>query len=187
MSSPAVKVKSVPYWLMLIHLVFIALIVVSAHHPIMFFALFLFFLGVADITKEYQEQIQLKSALLVAFFLGGLVVFGQMQTWWLQPLLSRLTTTPLFWGSTLLTAVMDNAALTYLGSQVQGLSLEMKYSLVAGAVTGGGLTIIANAPNPAGYAILKGSFGEDGISPLMLLLGALIPTLVAAAAFGLLP
>ena len=110
-----------------------------------------------------------------------------MQTSWLQPLLSRLTTTPLFWGSTLLTAVMDNAALTYLGSQVQGLSLEMKYSLVAGAVTGCGLTIIANAPNPAGYAILKGSFGEDGISPLMLLLGAHIPTLVAAVAFGLLP
>lgn len=187
MSSPTTSVKTVPYWLMLIHIGFIGLIVISAHHPIMFFALFLFFLGVADITKEYQEQIQLKSALLVAFFLGGLVVFGQMQTWWLQPLLSRLTTTPLFWGSTLLTAVMDNAALTYLGSQVQGLSLEMKYSLVAGAVTGGGLTIIANAPNPAGYAILKGSFGEDGISPLMLLLGALIPTLVAAAAFGLLP
>jgi hypothetical protein len=63
----------------------------------------------------------------------------------------------------------------------------MKYALVSGAVTGGGLTIIANAPNPAGFSILKDSFGKEGISPLMLLLSALIPTLIAGLSFWLLP
>lgn len=176
-----------PLWLIGIHLIVILGVVSFAHHPVVFMALFLFFLGIFDITKEYQEPIQLKSSLLVAFFLAGLVVFGEMQTWWLQPLLARLTALPLFLGSTALTAIMDNAALTYLGAQVPDLSDSMKYALVAGAVTGGGLTVIANAPNPAGYAILKEAFGKEGISPLMLLLAALIPTLVAALSFWLLP
>ena len=57
--------------------------------------------------------------------------------------------------------------------------------LVAGAVTGGGLTVIANAPNPAGFSILKGCFGDGTISPLRLLASAAVPTLIAAAMFML--
>ena len=56
---------------------------------------------------------------------------------------------------------------------------------MAGAVTGGGLTIIANAPNPAGAAILKGQFADETIHPLGLLAAALPPTLVAALLFNL--
>jgi hypothetical protein len=59
-------------------------------------------------------------------------------------------------------------------------------ALVAGAVTGGGLTIIANAPNPAGFAILKDYLEDNALNPLGLLLAALPPTLVTIAAFRLL-
>jgi hypothetical protein len=59
--------------------------------------------------------------------------------------------------------------------------------LVAGAVSGGGLTVIVNAPNPAGFATLKGMFDEGAISPLWLAIAAVPPTLVAVAAFQLLP
>jgi Na+/H+ antiporter NhaD/arsenite permease-like protein len=92
----------------------------------------------------------------------------------------------LFLGSAALTAITDNAALTYLGAQVPGLADSAKYALVAGAVAGGGLTVIANAPNPAGYGILNPTFGEDGISPLRLLHSALPPTLIALLCFWLL-
>jgi Na+/H+ antiporter NhaD/arsenite permease-like protein len=91
----------------------------------------------------------------------------------------------LFYGAALLTSVTDNAALTYLGSVVSGLDAQDKVSLVAGAVAGGGLTVIANAPNPAGAAILRGAFPGGRISPLRLLLAALPPTLVAVLAFRL--
>jgi Na+/H+ antiporter NhaD/arsenite permease-like protein len=83
----------------------------------------------------------------------------------------------------LLTAFTDNAALTYLGSLVDGLSDGFKYALVAGAVTGGGLTIIANAPNPAGLAILRSYFDDEAVNPLGLFLAALPPTLIAAMLF----
>ncbi len=175
-----------PWWVTLTHIIFLALVVVTAHHMVVFMGLFLFFLGFTAVTKEFQDDVQVKSSLMVGFFLGGLIVLGTPQKWWLQPLISSLSDQALYFGSTALTAVTDNAALTYLGSLVE-LTDSAKYFLVAGAVTGGGLTVIANAPNPAGYGILKDSFGADGISPVGLLKGALFPTLVAILCFELLP
>jgi hypothetical protein len=177
--------RRTPIGIDLVHLAFVAMIVLTSHHVSMFMGLFLFFIGVAVVTKEYQEPLKLKESLLVGFFLAGLVVLGGPQGWWLQPLLAKLESLPLFLGATALTALTDNAALTYLGSLVPDLSDESKYALVAGAVTGGGLTVIANAPNPAGFGILNGSFGETGISPLGLLLGSLPPTIIAAFLFWL--
>jgi hypothetical protein len=177
----------VPGWIAAVHLAFLAAVVAFNHHPIVFLALFMFFLGFAEAYKRYQSPLILREGLLVSFFLAGLVVIGGQQKWWLQPLLSDMGPTTLFTGATLLTAITDNAALTYLGSLVEGVSSDFKYSLVAGAVTGGGLTVIANAPNPAGFAILKNCFEDGTISAGGLAVAALIPTFVAAAAFQLLP
>ncbi len=175
-----------PWWVTLFHIVFIGLVVLTAHHMVVFMGLFLFFLGFTIVTKEYQDEVQVKSSLMVGFFLAGLIVLGTPQKWWLQPLISSLTDQVLYFGATALTGITDNAALTYLGSLVE-LTESAKYFLVAGAVTGGGLTVIANAPNPAGFGILKESFGENGITPIGLLKGALFPTAVAIICFELLP
>ena len=169
-----------------IHLAFLVGVVVFAHHPVVFMGLFLFFLGYTTAYARHQSPLILREGLLVAFFLAGLVVLGGLQQWWLQPLLTGIEPTALFFLATGLTAITDNAALTYLASLVQGVSDEFKYAIVAGAVTGGGLSIIANAPNPAGIAILKVGFDEQAVSPLKLLLAALAPTSVAALAFLLL-
>jgi hypothetical protein len=177
----------VPLWIIVVHFVFLAGVVVFNHHPFVFIGLLLFFLGFAEAYKRYQSRLILREATMVAFFLAGLVVLGGQQRWWLQPVLADMNQGAIFAGSTLLTAIVDNAALTYLGSLVDGFPDESKYSLVAGAVTGGGLTVIANAPNPAGFAILKGSFADGAISAAGLAIAALVPTLVAAAAFILLP
>ena len=122
----------------------------------------------------------------MGFFLAGLVVLGGLQRWWLQPLVSGLEPMALFFGTVSLTAITDNAALTYLGAQISGISEAAKYMLVAGAVAGGGLTVIANAPNPAGAALLRRGFLDESIGALGLLAGALAPTLVAMGAFLLL-
>ena len=182
-SSHAGDRSGVPPWVGALHLLFLIAVVLTAHHLTVFFGIFLFFLGVMTVTREYQEPARLREGMLVAFFLGGLVVLGGVQRWWLEPLLTQMSSAALYFGATALTAVTDNAALTYLGAQVPGLSEVSKYALVAGAVTGGGLTVIANAPNPAGYGILNSSFGSEGISPLRLFLSALLPTLIAIVAF----
>jgi hypothetical protein len=185
--SQALARLEVPVWIIAIHLVFLAGVVVFSHHAVVFVALFLFFLGFAEAYKQHQNRLILREGLMVALFLGGLVVLGGQQRWWLQPVLSGLSPTALYYGATLLTAITDNAALTYLGSLVDGVSDAFKYSMVAGAVTGGGLTVIANAPNPAGFAILKDSFEDGAIGAAGLAAAAALPTLVAVAAFQLLP
>lgn len=177
---------AVPWWASLAHLLFLGGIVTFAHHPPVFMGLFLFFMGFATAYPQHQDRLILREGLLVAFFLAGLVVLGGQQQWWLEPLLRSLNADTVYFGATALTAVTDNAALTYLASQVEGLSEEFKRAVVAGALTGGGLTVIANAPNPAGYAILRGQFEDEAISPLGLFLAALPATVVAILAFRLL-
>ena len=174
---------AVPKTVVAVHLALLAGVVLLAHHPVAFLGLFLMFLGFTQAYERYQSPLIIKEALLVAFFLAGLVVLGGMQSWWLQPIVSALNPLALFFGSLVLTAITDNAALTYLGSQIVGISNESKYLLVAGAVAGGGLTVIANAPNPAGVALLRRGFADESIGAGGLLLGAICPTLVAAAAF----
>jgi hypothetical protein len=181
--DPSSETANVPMPLVLIHIAILAGIVLFAHYPPLFIGLFLLFMGIATAYSAHQDRLILREGLLVAFFLGGLVVLGGQQQWWLQPLLVNMSSDAVFYGATALTAITDNAALTYLGSLVDGLSDEFKYSLVAGAVTGGGLTIIANAPNPAGVAILRRYFDEGAVSPTGLLVSALLPTLVALLAF----
>ena len=183
----AVQQKAAAPWVLsLVHVLLLAGVVVLAHHPVAFMGLFLLFLGIAHAYERYQSPLILKEALLVAFFLAGLVVLGGLQQWWLEPLVSDMSANALFWGAMGLTAITDNAALTYLGSLIPNLPAASQYSLVAGAVAGGGLTVIANAPNPAAVALLRHGFKESSIGPAGLFAGALLPTLVAAAAFGLL-
>jgi len=172
-----------PFAIRGIHLAFLIGTVFFAHHPVVFMGLFLFFLGFTEAYKTHQDRLILREGLLVAFFLAGLVVLGGLQQWWLQQALVGVEPTLLYFLATALTAVTDNAALTYLASLVDGVSPEFKYAIVAGAVTGGGLTFIANAPNPAGVAILKSSFDDESISPMGLFLAALPPTCVAILAF----
>lgn len=173
----------VPLLVSAIHLMFLAAVVTFAHHPVLFLGLFLFFLGFTQAYERHQNPLILKEGLLVGFFLAGLVVLGGMQQWWLQPIVSSLGPTALFFGALGLTAITDNAALTYLGSLIVGMSDPAKYMLVAGAVAGGGLTVIANAPNPAGVALLRRGFNDESIGALGLLLGALPPTAMSAILF----
>ena len=171
--------RPVPLFVTLTHLAFMAWTVAFSHYPPLFIGGFLFFLAFQQATAHHQSEINLRGPILVGFFLAGLVIHGGLQGWWLAPIISSLTEVPLFLGATILTSFNDNAAITFLASQVDGLSPQLKYAVLAGAVTGGGLTVIANAPNPAGQALLSRFFGE-GVSPIKLALAALLPTIIVA-------
>ena len=169
------------------HLAIVGLIVAAAHHPVVVLGLFLIFLGLISVTRRFQEALLLREGLLVAFFLSGLIVLGGPQRWWIEPVIQKLSAFGLFLGATVLTAILDNAAITYLGAQVPDLNALSQYALVAGAVVGGGLTVIANAPNPAGYGLLSDAVEENGIRAWPLFQAALLPTVIAAACFWFLP
>ncbi|PIE61766.1 MAG: hypothetical protein CSA29_01725 [Desulfobacterales bacterium] len=172
----------VPGWIIAVHIAFMVWTIANAHHPAIFVSGMLFFIGFSHVTWPFQNTVNLKSPMLVGFFLGGLVIHGGLQGWWIAPVLGSLTELPLMLSATILTAFNDNAAITYLSTLVPGFTDGLKYAVVAGAVTGGGLTVIANAPNPAGQALLKNYF-SNGISPMLLLAYALVPTLIMGVCF----
>lgn len=186
-TETGVSARRLPWWIIATHLGFIGAIVYVAHYAAVVVLLFMLFLGFVMATANNQSVPGLKSPVLVGLFLAGLVIHGGCQQWWIEPVLKSLNPLQLLFGSTVLTAFNDNAAITYLASLVQGFSDEAKYSVVAGAVIGGGLTVIANAPNPAGQALLKEFFGERGVEPAKLFLAALGPTIVMLLAFLFLP
>lgn len=165
----------IPLWVTLAHVCFLTWTVLFSHEPALFVGSFLFFIGFTVATPQYQNQMSLRVPLMVGFFLAGLVILGGVQAWWLEPVLTRLGDYVMI-GATMLTAFNDNAAVTFLASTVPNLPEAVKYSVVAGAVTGGGLTVIANAPNPAGQAILGKYF--RGINPLLLFVWAALPTAI---------
>jgi len=182
--APGAVLLAVPPWVTVVHLMFMAWTVANAHHPALFIGGFLFFLGFVRATASYQSRTELKTPLLVGFFLAGLVIHGGLQGWWIGPVLRSLAEEPLFVGAALLTSFNDNALITYLATLVPSLADSLKIAVVGGAVVGGGMTVIANAPNPAGQALLGRFFG-GAVSPLGLALGALVPTIIAAGIFRL--
>jgi len=180
------RLLPVPTWVTVTHVLFMAWTVVTAHYPALFIGGFLLFLGFVRATAPYQSRVELKAPLMVGFFLAGLVLHGGLQAWWIAPVLASLGETALFATATILTGFNDNALITYLATLVPHLSPGMKTAVMEGAVTGGGLTVIANAPNPAGQAILS-RFFDGAVSPLWLFVGALLPTLIAVVAFRVVP
>ena len=195
--GPAERETPPPRWLIVLHLAFVVWTVVTLHQPLFFVGGFLLFLAVSHATEAHQDQPRLQQAALVGFFLAALVLHGGLQGWWISPLLGALGEIPLFFTAVALTAFNDNAVITYLAAQVPsfdpesfvagqwisktGLALDraraLEQAVVAGAVTGGGLTLIANAPNPAGHSLLRPWFPR-AISPWRLLAAALPPTAV---------
>ena len=178
-SEPA---RPIPAWVTSGNALFLGWTVLIGHYPVLVVGGFLFFVAFVEVTADYQSELSMRTPILVGFFLAGLVIHGGLQQWWIAPVLGRLSELPLMLGAIALTAFNDNAAVTYLATLVPGMTLGMKHAVVAGAVTGGGLTVIANAPNPAGQSLL-GRFFPDGIAPLGLLLGALPATIIVALCF----
>lgn len=176
-------IKKVPWWVVSVHVLLLVWAVLTAHHTPLFVFGLLAALWFVSVTREYQDAVRLFDAIKVGIFLSGLVIFCTLQEWWITPTLQSLMPHQLFGWAIFLASFNDNAAVTYLVSMVPNLSDAMKYAAVAGAITGGGLTIIANAPNPAGFALVRKYFKGEVLNPIWLFYAALLPTIVVALIF----
>lgn len=180
--------QAVPLPITILHIGFLTWTVLNLHSIPLVVGGFMFLLACMQVTMHHQYQFGIRAPLLVGLFLAGLVTHGTLQQWWIEPILGQLTEIPLFIGATILTAFNDNAAITFLASLVPEFAnnVVLEKAVVYGAVAGGGLTVIANAPNPAGQSILS-KFFPEGVSPKNLFLAALIPTIIVSLIFMLFP
>lgn len=174
--------NSVPNWVTCIHILFIVWTVIISHYPAVFVASFLFYLGFHQLTRDHQYPIRVRHPMLIGLFLAGLVIHGGLQGWWVVDLLYGRSPLSVMGIAIGLTGFTDNTAISYLASLIPNWGEVFQYAIFTGVIAGGGLTVIANAPNPAGYAILKHHF-KEGINPVYLFLAALIPTIILYSIF----
>ncbi len=178
--------KRIPIWVTLAHLFFLVWTIVMAHYPPIFMGSYLFFLGFHQATRHHQYELNLRRPLMVGLFLAGLVIHAGFQEWWIEPLIGNLGYGAMMLAGAALTAVNENTTVAFLACLLDDLGPKVQYAITAGLVAGGGLTIMAHAPNPAGQALLRRYF-RKGISPWNVFLAALIPTLIFLAIFYFFP
>ncbi|MEZ5315595.1 MAG: putative Na+/H+ antiporter [Chlamydiales bacterium] len=171
------ETRSTPLWITLIHLCFLVLIVITGEITLIFLGIFLLFLGFWKATTFYQTPLHLQSAVLVGFFFASLIIHGELQSWWIIPLMQNLNYFGAMGVSFLLSAFMDNAVISYITLELPKYDDLKHYLVIVGAMSAGSLTVIANAPNPVGHALLRGSFNGK-ISFFFLFLGGVMPALI---------
>lgn len=177
--------RPIPGTIICMHLFFIAAVVLSSHYPAIFIAAYLFFIGFHQSTRQHQCSLKLARPLLIGLFLAGLVIHGGLQGWWVVKALAGLNPLQVLGMAMGLTAFNDNTAIAYLSILVPNWGEAAEYALMTGVIAGGGLTVIANAPNPAGFVILAEHF-DGAASSWKLFLSALIPACVLYVVFSLL-
>jgi len=176
----------VPAWITVTHLAFLGWTISMAHYVPIFLGSYLLYLGFHQATRMHQYRLNLKRPLMVGLFLAGLVIHGGFQGWWIDPLIGDLGFGAMMLTGTVLTAFNENTTVAYLACLLDDLQPKIQYALASGLVAGGGLTIMAHAPNPAGQALLR-PFFKGGISPWNLFLSALTPTLIFLGIFYFFP
>ncbi len=174
--------KPIPLWVTTVNILFIVWSVATSHYPAIFIASFILFLGFYHSTRIHQYALHLIRPMMVGLFLAGLVIHGGLQGWWVITIFQKLSPLGVMGMAMSLTAFNDNASISYLATLIPDWGHLYQYAVFTGVVAGGGLTVIANAPNPAGYFILKKYF-DKGINPIKLFVAALIPTLILYAIF----
>lgn len=177
--------EPVPLWITCIHVLTLAWIIFNSDNTVIALGSFVLFLGFYEATREYQTPLLLRSAIMVGFFFASLVIFGGLQLWWLQPIITRLNDRIALGVTMTLSAFTHNTLINYLATQIPNLSDSLKEAIFAGTMLGGGLTIMANGPNLVGSSLLSKHFGHD-ISMKNLFFGAVFPTIIAALCYLLL-
>ena len=177
--------KTPTWWVSLVHVLLLAWVLLNPTYPALFIGGFFLFLAFYRATRPHQEEINLRAPLLVSFFLGGLIVHVSLQGWWIEPLLSRLGSYELMSVASILTAFNDNATVTTLGKLAGTLSQIGRHAVVFGAACGGGLTLMANAPNPVAQSLLSRYFTGGSVSPWRIFIAALPLSLIAWVFFAI--
>lgn len=183
--SSSVK-EHIPKWIICVHILLICAVILARFVPLLMVAILMFYLGFQKFTIFYQRPIRIGKACFVGLFYAGLVIFGELQEWWVLELMHRMSDFGYMMTSYVLSIFLDNALVNYLVHNLPVATDCFLYLVIAGCMSAGGLTIISNIPNIVGYLALRPFFPSSSFSLGWLFLFALGPSIIAVMTFWIL-
>ncbi|AAP05554.1 putative Na+/H+ antiporter [Chlamydia caviae] len=181
--NPSMMNERVPKWIIFVHIILVGSVILARSVPLLMAAIFLFYLGFQKFTIFYQHSINISKVCFVGLFYAGLVIFGELQEWWVLELMHRMSDFGYIITSYTLSIFLDNALVNYLVHNLPVATDCFLYLVIAGCMSAGGLTIVSNMPNIVGYLILRPSFPSSSLSLGWLFLFALGPSIISLMTF----
>ncbi len=177
------KGERVPWWIICIHIILVWIVVWSRYTPLFIVAILLFYIGFQRFTIFYQSPLNIPKACLVGLFYAGMVIFGDLQEWWVLGIMHGMSDFGYMISSYMLSIFLDNALVNYLVHNLPVATDCYLYLVITGCMAAGGLTLLANMPNIIGYLLLRPAFRDSSISQGKLFLAALGPSFISLIVF----
>lgn len=178
--------ERMPKWIICVHILLIVAVILARFVPLLMVAILIFYLGFQRFTIFYQRPMRIGKACFVGLFYAGLVIFGELQEWWVLELMHRMPDFGYMMTSYVLSIFLDNALVNYLVHNLPVATDCFLYLVIAGCMSAGGLTLISNIPNIVGYLALQSFFPSSSFSLGWLFLFALGPSIIALMTFWIL-
>lgn len=175
--------ERVPIWLICLHVLFVAAIMSVRSVPLLMIGILILYLGLHQFTIFYQNSIRVTKVCCVGLFYAGLLILGGLQEWWMLVIMHRMSDFGYMFTSYILSMFLDNVLVNYLVHNLSVATDCFLYLVIAGCMSAGGVTILANAPNIVGYLIIKPFFPTSPVSLGRLFVFALGPSLIALMTF----
>ncbi|WP_213357473.1 putative Na+/H+ antiporter [Chlamydiifrater phoenicopteri] len=175
--------EAVPWWVVVVHILFLVAVIFVRHIPVILVGVVLTFLGFRALTIMYQSPISFTKVGMVGLFFSGLILFGDLQEWWVLALMEKVSYEGHMIISFIMSMFLDNALVNYLIFKLPSANDCYHYLAISGAMSAGGLTLMANVPNIIGYLLLRPSFKVRSVSLVWLFVAALPPAVISALIF----
>ncbi|WP_348663117.1 putative Na+/H+ antiporter [Chlamydia vaughanii] len=185
-TNPSMMNERVPKWIICVHIILVGSVIFARSIPLLMAAILIFYLGFQKFTIFYQHSIRTAKVCFVGLFYAGLVIFGELQEWWVLEIMHRMSDFGYLITSYTLSIFLDNALVNYLVHNLPVATDCFLYLVIAGCMSAGGLTIISNMPNIVGYLIIRPTFPSSSVSLGWLFLSALGPSIISLMTFWIL-
>ncbi|MBQ8498549.1 putative Na+/H+ antiporter [Chlamydia sp.] len=173
----------VPLWIIFIHVLLVGCVILSRAIPLFLGFLLVFYLGFQRFTIFYQNPIKTAKVCFVGLFYIGIVIFGELQEWWVLDLMHGMPDFGYMMTSYLFSIFLDNALVNHIVHNLPMANDCYLYLVLVGSMSAGGLTLVSNMPNIVGYLILRPTFPHSDISLIRLFLSAVVPSIVSLSVF----
>lgn len=178
--------RKIPIWIICVHIAMAFAAMRFRSAPVLMGGVCIFYVFFHRLTVFYQNKIDFWKVCCLGVFFIGMSFVGGLQEWWILKLVKNSSDFGYMWAAYILSIFLDNVLVNLMMHDLPVVTDCYLYLVVAGCMSAGGLTLIANTPNIVSFATLRPFFQKPSFSFWKLFLASLFPSVLALMLFWLL-